>query len=134
MRDEFSRKRLLSVFRYCFRIVSGLFRDWYSFYKPNFRPEISRNHAPGVLISKDTKRLRETSDNICMIAKISCRNLYDFYQKNTDDSYGYARKFTDNLYFSLIFSDFLRFSLHIPIFLRIFAPENPLPVKKAAVL
>ena len=65
-----------------------------------------------------------------MIAKISCRNLYDFYQKNTDNSYGYARKFTDNLYFSLIFSDFLQFSLHIPIFLRIFAPENPLPVKK----
>lgn len=120
MRDEFSRKRLLSVFRYCFGNVSGLFRDWYSFYKPNFRPEISRNHAPGFLISKDTKRLRETSDNICMIAKISCRNLYDFYQKNTDDSYRYAQKFTDNsTFFSdfllnyLIFSDFLVFSSYI---------------------
>ena len=38
------------------------------------------------------------------------------------------------LRFSPIFSDFLRYSLHIPFFLRIFAPENPLPVKKAAVL
>lgn len=42
--------------------------------------------------------------------------------------------FSDFLLNYLIFSDFLRFSLHIPIFLRIFAPENPLPIKKAAVL
>lgn len=34
------------------------------------------------------------------------------------------------LRFSLIFSDFLRFSLNFSVFLRIFAPENPLPVKK----
>ena len=70
--DEFSRKRLLSVFRYCFGNVSGLFRDWCSFYKSKFRPEISRNHAPGFLISKGTKRLRETSDIIYMIANESC--------------------------------------------------------------
>jgi hypothetical protein len=101
--DEFSGKRLLSVFRYCFGIVSGLFRDWCSFYKPNFRPEISRNHAPGFLISKGTKRLRETSDNISMIAKISCYYLYDFYQIFTDNTYGYAQKFTDNSPFFFVF-------------------------------
>lgn len=101
--DEFSKKRLLSIFRYCFGNVSGLFRDWCSFYKPNFRPEISRNHAPGFLISKGTKRLRETSDIIYMIAKISCYYLYDFYQKNTDNSYGYTRKFTDNSPFFFVF-------------------------------
>lgn len=39
-----------------------------------------------------------------MISKGSCHYLYDFYQKNTDNSYGYARKFTDNF---LFFSDFL---------------------------
>lgn len=127
MRDEFSRKRLLSVFRYCFGNVSGLFRDWCSFYKPNFRPEISRNHAPGFLISKGTKRLRETSDNICLIPNGSCHYLYDFYQIFPDNSYGYTQKFTDN---SPIFYDILQFSLNFSVFLRIFAPENPLPVKK----
>lgn len=39
--------------------------------------------------------------------------LYDFYQIFTDNSCGYSQKFTDYLYFSLIFSVFLRFS---PIF------------------
>lgn len=73
--DEFSKKRLPSIFRYCFGNVSGMFREWYSFYKPNFRPEISRNHAPGFLISKDTKKLCETSDNICIIAKGRCYYL-----------------------------------------------------------
>lgn len=34
------------------------------------------------------------------------------------------------LRFSLIFYDILQFSLNFSIFLRIFAPENPLPVKK----
>ena len=121
MRDEFSRKRLLSVFRYCFGNVSGLFRDWYSFCNPEFRPEISRNHAPGFLISKGTKRRRETWDIICMITNGSCHYLYDFYQRFTDNSCGYAQKFTDNSFEkahkftdnSPFFSYFLRFS---PIF------------------
>lgn len=129
--DEFSRKRLLSVFRYCFGNVSGLFRDWCSFYKPKFRPEISRNHAPGFLISKGTKRLRETSDIIYIIPNGSCHYLYDFYQIFTDNTYGYAQKFTDN---SPFFSDFLLNSPIFSVFLRIFAPENPLHVKKVAVL
>ena len=34
------------------------------------------------------------------------------------------------LRFSLIFYDILQFSLNFSVFLRIFAPENPLPVKK----
>lgn len=34
------------------------------------------------------------------------------------------------LRFSPFFYDFLRFSLNFSVFLRIFAPENPLPVKK----
>lgn len=34
------------------------------------------------------------------------------------------------LRFFSFFSDFLRFSLNFSVFLRIFAPENPLPVKK----
>lgn len=42
-----------------------------------------------------------------MIPNGSCHYLYDFYQKNTDDSYEYAQKFTDN---SPFFSDFLRIS------------------------
>ena len=124
MRDEFSRKRLLSVFRYCFGNVSGLFRDWYSFCKPEFRPEISRNHAPGFLISKDTKRMRETWDIICMIANGSCHYLYDFYQIFTDNSCEKAQKFTYNSpFFSdfllnyQIFSVFLRFSLNFSDFL-----------------
>lgn len=135
MRDEFSVKRLLSIFRYCFGNVSGMFRDWFSFCKPKFRPEISRNHAPGFLISKGTKRMRETWDIIYMIANGSCHYLYDFYQKNTDNSYRYAQKFTDKSSFisdfllflsefSPIFSDF---SLIFPIFLRIFAPEIRCP-------
>jgi hypothetical protein len=86
-----------------FGIVSVLFRDWCSFYKPNFRPEISRNHAPGFLISKGTKRLRETSDIIYMIPNGSCHYLYDFYQRFTDNSYGYAQKFTDNSPFFFVF-------------------------------
>lgn len=49
-----------------------------------------------------------------MIANGSCHYLYDFYQKNTDDSYGYAQKFTDN---SSIFSEFLRFSLNFSTYL-----------------
>lgn len=38
------------------------------------------------------------------------------------------------LRFSLIFSDFLLNSPIFSVFLRIFAPENPLHVKKVAVL
>lgn len=34
------------------------------------------------------------------------------------------------LRFSQKFSEILRFSLYISFFLRIFAPENPLPAKK----
>lgn len=35
MRDEFSKKRLLSVFRYCFGNVSGLFRDCFGISVPS---------------------------------------------------------------------------------------------------
>lgn len=98
MRVEFSKKRLLSIFRYCFGNVSGLFRDWCSFYKPNFRPEISRNHAPGFLISKDTKKLRETWDIIYMIAKIC---------------YRFSPIFSIFLCFSLNFSTYLGFSSYL---------------------
>lgn len=109
-----------------FGIVSGMFRECYSFYKPNFRLEISRNHAPGFLISKDTKKLRETSDNICRIAKI-CRHFFS-------DFLYFSPKFSVFPRYSPNFSAFLRNSLRISFFLRIFAPENPLPRKGCGVI
>ena len=48
--------------------------------------------------------------------------------KKLDNSCGYDRRFTDD------FSIFLRFSLRISFFLRIFAPENPLPRKGCGVI
>ena len=38
------------------------------------------------------------------------------------------------LRFSLIFSDILQFSPNFSVFLRIFAPENPLPRKGCGVI
>lgn len=116
MMDEFSWKRLLSIFRYCFGNVSGMFREWYPFYKPNFRLEISRNHAPGFLISKDTKKLRETSDNICRIAKI-CRHFFS-------DILYFSPKFSVFPRYSPIFSAFLRNSLHISFFSSYLCSRN----------
>lgn len=111
--DEFSRKRLLSVFRYCFGNVSGLFRDWCSFCKPEFRPVISRNHAPGFLISKGTKRLRETRDIICMIPNGSClicMIFIKYLQIIPADMHRNLQIISDFLQFSLKFSYFLCFS------------------------
>ena len=40
-----------------------------------------------------------------------------FTTKKSDNSYGYAQKFTDNLYLSLFFSEILRFSLNFSTYL-----------------